>query len=96
MTRVRLEALRELNPKLVVCSISGCGQGGRLRDEPVFDLLAQTITGVMGLTGEPGLAGVLIGTFRRLCGCCDCSSPGRSHAIEPRVRHRHELGAIGP
>ena len=57
--------LRELNPKLIICSISGFGQSGPLRDQAAFDLVAQAITGIMSLTGEPGRppvrAGVPIG-----------------------------------
>ncbi|MGY8685679.1 CoA transferase [Bradyrhizobium sp. UFLA05-153] len=59
------ERLRELNPKLIICSISGFGQSGPLRDQAAFDLVAQAITGIMSLTGEPGRppvrAGVPIG-----------------------------------
>ncbi|MGY2843442.1 crotonobetainyl-CoA:carnitine CoA-transferase CaiB-like acyl-CoA transferase [Bradyrhizobium sp. USDA 4509] len=57
--------LRELNPRLIVCSISGYGQSGPMRDQPAFDLVAQAITGIMSLTGElgrpPVRAGVPIG-----------------------------------
>lgn len=59
------DRLRELNPALVVCSISGFGQTGPLREHKSFDLVAQAMTGVMSLTGEPGRppvrAGVPIG-----------------------------------
>ncbi|MDA9489688.1 CaiB/BaiF CoA transferase family protein [Bradyrhizobium sp. CCBAU 11361] len=59
------EHLRKLNPALVICSISGFGQSGPLRDHKSFDLVAQAISGVMSLTGEPGRppmrAGVPIG-----------------------------------
>ncbi|WP_342709988.1 CoA transferase [Bradyrhizobium sp. B124] len=59
------ERLLELNSKLIVCSISGFGQSGPMRDQPAFDLVAQAIAGVMSLTGEPGRppvrAGVPIG-----------------------------------
>lgn len=59
------ERLCELNPALVICSISGFGQTGPLRDNAAFDLVAQAMTGIMSLTGEPGRppvrAGVPIG-----------------------------------
>ncbi|WP_164940746.1 CaiB/BaiF CoA transferase family protein [Bradyrhizobium zhanjiangense] len=48
------EQLRKLNPTLIICSISGFGQTGPLRDHGSFDLVAQAMTGVMSLTGEPG------------------------------------------
>ncbi|MGY4501301.1 crotonobetainyl-CoA:carnitine CoA-transferase CaiB-like acyl-CoA transferase [Bradyrhizobium sp. GM24.11] len=59
------DRLHQLNPKLVVCSISGFGQNGPLKEFKSFDLVAQAMTGIMSLTGEPGRppvrAGVHIG-----------------------------------
>ncbi|MCK1588604.1 CoA transferase [Bradyrhizobium sp. 169] len=48
------DRLRELNPRLIVCSISGFGQSGPLRNQASYDLVAQAMTGIMSLTGEPG------------------------------------------
>lgn len=48
------DRLLELNPGLVICSISGFGQTGPLRDYKAFDLVAQAMTGLMSLTREPG------------------------------------------
>ncbi|MCC9192069.1 CoA transferase [Arthrobacter sp. zg-Y916] len=46
------DQLKDHNPKLVYCSISGFGdrQGARL---PGFDLLVQALGGLMSITGEP-------------------------------------------
>lgn len=46
-------ALSALNPRLVVCSISGAGDAGPQAGEPGFDLLAQGATGLMSITGPP-------------------------------------------
>jgi crotonobetainyl-CoA:carnitine CoA-transferase CaiB-like acyl-CoA transferase len=46
-----VESLRALNPRLVVCSISGAGDVGPEAGEPGFDLLAQGATGLMAITG---------------------------------------------
>jgi crotonobetainyl-CoA:carnitine CoA-transferase CaiB-like acyl-CoA transferase len=46
-----LDELRALNPRLVVCSISGAGDVGPQAGEPGFDLLAQGATGLMAITG---------------------------------------------
>ncbi len=46
--------LRELNPKLVYCSISAYGQSGPRSQEGGFDLTVQAMSGIMSVTGEPG------------------------------------------
>jgi crotonobetainyl-CoA:carnitine CoA-transferase CaiB-like acyl-CoA transferase len=48
------QTLRELNPRLVVCSISAFGQEGPYREWPAFDLALQAMGGAMSLTGEAG------------------------------------------
>ena len=48
-----VDSLRALNPRLVVCSISGAGDVGPEAGEPGFDLLAQGATGLMWITGPP-------------------------------------------
>ena len=47
------EALRETNPGLVYCSITGFGPGPD-EDRPGYDFLVQARAGVMGITGQPG------------------------------------------
>ncbi|HET9105562.1 MAG TPA: CoA transferase [Steroidobacteraceae bacterium] len=46
--------LAALNPALVYCSISGFGQSGRYADRPGYDFVAQAMSGLMDVTGEPG------------------------------------------
>jgi crotonobetainyl-CoA:carnitine CoA-transferase CaiB-like acyl-CoA transferase len=48
------DALRRINPRLVVCSISAFGQEGPYREWPAFDLALQAMGGAMSLTGEAG------------------------------------------
>jgi crotonobetainyl-CoA:carnitine CoA-transferase CaiB-like acyl-CoA transferase len=46
------EALREANPGLVYCSITGFGPG-KDRERPGYDFLVQARAGIMGITGFP-------------------------------------------
>ena len=59
------ETLAAINPRLVHASISGFGQTGPYASRPGFDLMAQGLSGVMSVTGEPGgepvKAGVPVG-----------------------------------
>jgi len=48
------EALRGVNPALIYCSISGYGRTGPYADKGGFDLIAQGVSGLMAITGEPG------------------------------------------
>jgi crotonobetainyl-CoA:carnitine CoA-transferase CaiB-like acyl-CoA transferase len=45
--------LSALNPRLIVASISGYGQTGPARAKGGFDLIAQGVSGIMSITGEP-------------------------------------------
>jgi crotonobetainyl-CoA:carnitine CoA-transferase CaiB-like acyl-CoA transferase len=59
------ERLRELNPRLVVTSISGFGQTGPLAKRALFDAIAQAMSGLMSVTGtdEPTLTGTYIADY---------------------------------
>ena len=45
--------LKEINPALVYCSITGFGQTGPYAPRPGYDFLIQGAGGIMSLTGEP-------------------------------------------
>ncbi len=48
------DTLRGLNARLVYASISGYGQTGPAAHKGGFDLVAQGVSGLMSVTGEPG------------------------------------------
>ena len=50
---IEYPALAALNPRIVMCSITGYGLTGPGRDRAAFDANIQAYAGVMGLTGEP-------------------------------------------
>lgn len=46
------DTLRELNPKLIYCSLTAYGQGGPRRYQPGYDAILQADTGIMRLNGS--------------------------------------------
>jgi crotonobetainyl-CoA:carnitine CoA-transferase CaiB-like acyl-CoA transferase len=47
------ESLREQHPRLIVCDISGYGASGPYRDKKAYDLLIQSESGFLSITGSP-------------------------------------------
>jgi formyl-CoA transferase len=54
--------LSRINPRLIYASISGFGQDGPYRDRPGVDQIAQGLSGLMLVTGEPGRGPMRVGT----------------------------------
>ncbi len=46
-------ALRDAHPALVICEVSGYGTSGPYRDKKAYDLLVQSETGLVSVTGTP-------------------------------------------
>ena len=66
------DSLCTLYPGLIYCSISGFGQSGPNAHRPGYDLLAQAMSGIMAITGDPqgepmkvgvGIADVMCGMY---------------------------------
>lgn len=55
------ESLREVNPRIILASISGFGQDGPYSKRPGFDQIAQGLGGLMSITGEPGRGPMRVG-----------------------------------
>jgi itaconate CoA-transferase len=69
------EALHDRYPRLIVCDISGYGEGGPYQDKKAYDLLIQSESGFLSITGtpeEPSKAGCSIADIA--AGMCAYSS----------------------
>lgn len=55
------ERVRAINPRTILCHVSGFGQDGPGRAWPAYDLIVQGMGGIMSLTGEPGSDPVMVG-----------------------------------
>src|SRR6185503_6336891 len=55
------DALKSVNPRIILASISGFGQSGPYRTRAGFDQIAQGMGGLMGVTGLPGQGPVRAG-----------------------------------
>ncbi len=80
--------LRQDNPGLIYCSITGFGQNGPYKDKPGYDFMIQGMGGIMSITGEtdgpPMKVGVAIVDIT--AGLFACS------AILAALRHRERTG----
>lgn len=48
------EQLRELNPRLVYCSVSAFGEASGMEEDGGNDIIGQAYSGILDVTGEPG------------------------------------------
>ena len=55
------ERLRELNPALIYCAITGFGQIGPMSQAPAYDQIIQGLSGMMSVTGTPETAPLRVG-----------------------------------
>ncbi|WP_027487631.1 CaiB/BaiF CoA transferase family protein [Allorhizobium undicola] len=47
------QSMKELNPRLIYCSVTGFGQDGPYAERAGYDFMIQGMSGIMDLTGEP-------------------------------------------
>jgi formyl-CoA transferase len=78
--------LSAINPRLIYASISGYGQTGPDRNKGGFDLVAQGVSGIMSVTGEPGGAPVKSGIPLTDLGAGLFATVGILAALESRHR----------
>lgn len=55
------EACKQVNPRIVFCSMSGFGQTGPLKHNPALDQIIQSMSGLMTLSGEEGSPDMRVG-----------------------------------
>lgn len=85
---VGYETLKDLNPRLIYCAISGFGQTGPYRDRPGYDIIALAMGGLMSVTGYPELPPVRFGVAIADLGAAMWSVTG----ILAALRARDETG----
>ncbi len=82
------ESLRELNPRLIYCAISGFGQTGPDADRPAYDQIIQGLSGVMAVNGDERLNPLR-------CGFPLCDTVGglnAAFAVTAALFHRERTG----
>jgi len=82
------QALREINPRLIYCAISGFGQTGPDAFKPAYDQIIQGLSGVMAINGDERLNPLR-------CGFPVCDTVGglnAAFAIMAALYHRERTG----
>ncbi|MFQ6030809.1 MAG: CaiB/BaiF CoA transferase family protein [Dehalococcoidia bacterium] len=82
------EAVKQANPKIVYCSISGFGQDGPYQNRPAYDQIMQGVSGLMSITGEPDGDPQKVGVAVTDIG----SGMWAAFAILAALRHREQSG----
>ena len=55
------EVLKEINPKIIYCAISGFGQTGPYKTRAAYDIIIQAMAGIMSITGPENGSPVRVG-----------------------------------
>jgi crotonobetainyl-CoA:carnitine CoA-transferase CaiB-like acyl-CoA transferase len=80
--------LKDLNPRLIYCAISGFGQTGPDAEKPAYDQIIQGLSGVMGINGDERLNPLR-------CGFPVCDTVGglnAAFAMMGALYHRERTG----
>ncbi|MBN2026924.1 MAG: CoA transferase [Actinobacteria bacterium] len=80
------DVLKDINPRLVMCSISGYGQYGPLSHLPAYDAVLQAMSGLMSTTGFPETPPTRAGTLIVDISCAFYSAFGVCAALFARER----------
>ena len=82
------ETVKEVNPGIIFCSISGFGQTGPYQARPAYDQIMQGISGLMSITGEPAGEPEKIGIAVTDIG----AGMWAAFSVLAALRHRYETG----
>lgn len=55
------EVMKEINPRIILASITGFGQNGPYKNEPGYDYIIQAMAGLMSITGEESSGPMKVG-----------------------------------
>jgi crotonobetainyl-CoA:carnitine CoA-transferase CaiB-like acyl-CoA transferase len=99
--------LKELNPKLIYCSISGFGQNGPYAERPVYDSVAQALSGFLSVVVDtdrprfmgPALADAITGIYAAygiLGALFERSRTGRGRRVEVSMLEAMSHFAVEP
>jgi glutaryl-CoA transferase len=80
--------LREINPKLVYCSITGYGQTGPYKERPGYDYVIQAQSGLMSITGPADAAPHKVG----VASADVIAGLFAANAIQAALRHAEKTG----
>ena len=59
---ITYDSLRERNPRLIYCALTGYGDTGPMRDKAGYDQVLQSMSGICALQGAPGDAEIVYGS----------------------------------
>ena len=82
--------LRRDNPRLISCAISGYGRTGPYAERGGFDVIAQAVGGLMGITGEPDGPPVKVGVAMT-----DIATALYAHGAILAALHARERTGVG-
>ncbi|HEX2544461.1 MAG TPA: CoA transferase [Ramlibacter sp.] len=81
------DALKQVNPSIIYASMSGFGQTGPYGRKGGFDIIAQGMSGIMMMTGEPGGRPAKVGIAMNDIACGVTTLYGLLGAYIGKLRH---------
>ena len=82
------DSLKQVNPKLIYCSVTGFGQDGPYAHRAGYDFMIQAMGGLMSVTGEPDGTPMKVGVALAdvMTGLYACN------AVQAALLHREQTG----